>query len=275
MELADDHVFVTLFSKLMEEPQVQVQFTTQLDEEWRVTEAPIQLPTRLTRHGLSEVVNHLLEGRPNRPFDFLLQGELLRGPLSKSLTRLRLSGEEAITLEYVELLPAPEPERSCPHPDWITAVACSESGHVVTGCYDNASYVWSASGERIAELRAHTAPVKGVAWLAAGQDGGARAVSASKDQTVRTWQVGSAGAARCEAVGSAHKGSVECVCSNPAGTFFSSGGWDGVLQVGRSSPLPRHMPSCLAAVSTSRLVPHVWLLLAAACATWARANVRV
>ena len=42
------------------EPQVQVRFTTKLEARFRVTEAPIQLPTRLTRHGLSVVINHLL-----------------------------------------------------------------------------------------------------------------------------------------------------------------------------------------------------------------------
>ena len=41
------------------EPQLSVRFTTQL-EALRVTDAPIQIPTRLTRAGLSEVVNHLL-----------------------------------------------------------------------------------------------------------------------------------------------------------------------------------------------------------------------
>ena len=48
------------------EAQVQVQFVTKLEDRWRVTEAPIQLPTRLTRFGLSEVVNHLLSASPPR-----------------------------------------------------------------------------------------------------------------------------------------------------------------------------------------------------------------
>ena len=75
-----------------------------------MTEAPIQLPVRLTRYGLSEVVNHLLGAAPPRPFDFLLQGELLRGSLGKAMQRLALSGEEAVTLEYIELLAPPQPQ---------------------------------------------------------------------------------------------------------------------------------------------------------------------
>ena len=52
------------------EAQTQVRFTTRLEPRLRVSEAPIQLPTRLTRYGLSEVVNHLLSP-PATPFDFV------------------------------------------------------------------------------------------------------------------------------------------------------------------------------------------------------------
>ena len=93
-----------------DEPSANVRFTTRLEPSLRVTEAPIQLPVRLTRYGLSEVVNHLLGAAPPRPFDFLLQGELLRGSLGKAMARLALSGEEAVTLEYIELLAPPQPQ---------------------------------------------------------------------------------------------------------------------------------------------------------------------
>lgn len=226
--------------------QCQVQFVTKLEEQWRITEAPIQLPTRLTRFGLSEVVNHLLNASPPRPFDFLLQGELLRGPLAKSLARLGLSGEAAVTLEYIELVPPPQPEHSCAHPDWITSVGPHpDAGHLLTGCYDHAAYVWDSTGKRIAELRGHMAPVKGVAWLSAAASGALRAVSVSKDHTVRTWQVES-GAVRCEAVGASHTGSVECVSSNPVASLFCSGSWDGSIQIwsaAEQQPAPAARPS--------------------------------
>ena len=111
------------------EPQVQARFTTNLDARWRVTDSPIQLPTRLTRDGLSEVVNHLLgDNHQPRPFDFLLNGELLRGSLAKGLVRHGLTGEAVITLEYVECIPPPQPERACAHKDWISALAAHPSG---------------------------------------------------------------------------------------------------------------------------------------------------
>ncbi|KAL1526888.1 hypothetical protein AB1Y20_015579 [Prymnesium parvum] len=208
------------------EPQVQVQFVTQLEERWRVTEAPIQLPTRLTRFGLSEVVNHLLNAPTPRPFDFLLQGELLRGPLSKSLARLGLSGEAAVVLEYIELVPPPQPLLACPHADWVSALAAHpDGGHLLSGCYDHAAYVWDAALQSQAELRAHRAPVKAVGWLPPAAGGALRALTASKDHTVRTWQV-DRGGVRCEAVGSSHTAAVESLSTNPAGSRFCSGGWD-------------------------------------------------
>ena len=42
-----------------------------------------------------------------RPFDFLLNGELVRGTLAKGLERHGLSGEAVALLEYVECVPPP------------------------------------------------------------------------------------------------------------------------------------------------------------------------
>jgi ribosome biogenesis protein YTM1 len=46
------------------EPHVAVRFITQLEARWQVSDTPLDLPTRLSRYGLSEVVNHLLGMSP-------------------------------------------------------------------------------------------------------------------------------------------------------------------------------------------------------------------
>lgn len=68
-------------------PPSQISFTTQLEDELRVSSAPLVVPARLSRQGLSEVVNHLLGVSKPRPFDFLVVGTLLRSSLSKALSR--------------------------------------------------------------------------------------------------------------------------------------------------------------------------------------------
>ena len=116
-----------------DEQQVAVRLTTRLEAPWRVTEAPIQLPTRLTRFGLSEVVNHLLQGQPTRPFDFVLNGELLRGSLAKAMVKHGLSGEEVVVIEYIQLLAPPKPEQHAPNPDWVASIAVLHSSGYSSG----------------------------------------------------------------------------------------------------------------------------------------------
>ncbi len=84
-------------------------FETSLPDEFKVTTTPFAVPARLSRLGLSEIINHLLElskvvyinmsfgaGRlckkiyfislwQPRPFDFLIGGELIRCSLSNFL----------------------------------------------------------------------------------------------------------------------------------------------------------------------------------------------
>ena len=234
----------TTMSGSATEPQVQVRFTTKLEARFRVTEAPIQLPTRLTRHGLSEVINHLLNAEKPAAFDFVTEdGSLLRGSLAKYLTVKSLSGESVIALEYIELMAPPEEQSGAAHDDWVAAVASrsedagGDAGDAVllSGCYNNSAYVRDAAGAELAELSGHTGAVKGVAWLPGGGDGvGAmRAVSASKDRTLRVWTVerGAAWSATCEAVCSGHTDSVEAVAASPAGGAVCSAGWDGTLKL--------------------------------------------
>ena len=225
----------------VKEPQVQVRFITKLEERLRVTEAPIELPTRLTRAGLSEVINHLLGNTSPRPFDFLLNNELLRGSLAKGLVRYGISGESVVTLEYIECIPPPQPECMHAHKDWIAALAAHPSGGklLLSACYDHAAYVWGSSGDQAAALVGHTGPVKGVAWLANDNSSGSlRAATASKDHTVRTWRLtptssagGSAMSATCEAVLAGHDNSVEALVANPSGDQLLSGAWNGTIHL--------------------------------------------
>lgn len=43
-----------------ENTQVMCRFVTRMSEQFRITPTPIAVPAKLTRYGLSEVVNHLL-----------------------------------------------------------------------------------------------------------------------------------------------------------------------------------------------------------------------
>ena len=128
-----------------EEQSVEVRFVTRLGKEFQVTDEPFSVPARLTRHGLSEIVNHLLGRVPDAsadeedegemadeeekkklrpiPFDFLISGEFLRTSLRKHLTTRGVAvGEGIVTLEYTLALSKPDSKPPYPHGDWIDAL---------------------------------------------------------------------------------------------------------------------------------------------------------
>ena len=69
-----------------EEVQISCKFVTRLPEQYRIAPTPIAVPGKLTRYGLSEVINHLLNAEKPTAFDFVTEdGSLLRGSLAKYL----------------------------------------------------------------------------------------------------------------------------------------------------------------------------------------------
>lgn len=44
-----------------EETQITCKFVTRLPEKYRISPTPFAVPGKLTRYGLSEVINHLLD----------------------------------------------------------------------------------------------------------------------------------------------------------------------------------------------------------------------
>lgn len=101
-----------------------------------------------------------------RPFDFLLDGQLLRGSLAKAIVERGLSGEVTITLEYIELLAPPEPRNQSLHPDWVSSVSvraatdAASSAPLLSGCYDGCLYLYDRNGVQQAVLGAGEDPTK-------------------------------------------------------------------------------------------------------------------
>ncbi|RRT44370.1 hypothetical protein B296_00030312 [Ensete ventricosum] len=97
--------------------RVRVRFTTKLGPPLRVPSAPLAVPSNLTRMGLSEIVNLLLENgtsaeHETQPFDFLIDGELIRLPL-----------EEFLLAKGISAAVAPRKQQDpCLHDDWVSSV---------------------------------------------------------------------------------------------------------------------------------------------------------
>lgn len=187
----------------MSEQQVKVRFfTKEEDESLHLSDAPLFIPVSLKRYGLSEVVNHLLakdnEDQTPVPFDFLIDGKLLRTSISEYLSRNDLSTETFLQVEYTRAVLPPSFLASFNDEDWISsidtinnsspAIAAVQGSHlagpqILAGSYDGVVRTYNLSGRVEKQYVGHSAPVRAVKWVFAH-----RIVSAGNDRQIRLWK---------------------------------------------------------------------------------------
>lgn len=189
--------------------QIKIRFTTnEEDESLKVEGTPLFVPISLKRFGLSEIVNHLLgnyktdqeeeeEERKPIPFNFLINGELLRTSIEDYLVRNGLSSEAFLTIEYTRAILPPSFQASFNNEDWIssidsinktsTAVIDSQltitDPKILSGSYDGVVRTYNMSGKVEKQYVGHSAPIKSVKWISP-----TRIVSCGNDKQVRLWK---------------------------------------------------------------------------------------
>ncbi|KAG2450685.1 hypothetical protein HYH02_004524 [Chlamydomonas schloesseri] len=232
---------------MAEETQVLVKFVTKLPAHLRVPETPVAVPSDLKRYGLSQIINHLLALDPPRPFDFLIDGELVRKSLEQHLLAHNLSAESTLEVEYVPAVVPPQQKNSTPHDDWVSSVDGSRcapasssggapSGVVVSGSYDGLLRLWNGDLEAVASVSAHAGGVNCARFLPKSQ--GDLLLTSGKDRLVKMWRLespedGSEAGPSCRLVATyrGHEDGVEAVAASPSGRRIASCGWDGKLLV--------------------------------------------
>nr|AIF73520.1 WD40 protein [Volvox ferrisii] len=237
---------------MAEETQVLVKFITKLPAHLKVPETPVAVPASLKRYGLSQIINHLLALDPPRPFDFLVDSELLRRSLEQHIMAHNLSAESTLEVEYVPAVVPPQQKSASPHDDWVSSVdasRCSPSpspsgptGVILSGSYDGLLRVWNGDLHCTSATPAHEGGVNCVRYLPPSQ--GNLLLTCGKDLTVKLWKLEDPPAAgpgpgsaphphppRLLATYRAHSDAVEAVAVSPGGTRMASCGWDGRLMV--------------------------------------------
>ncbi|KAH9676743.1 Ribosome biogenesis protein WDR12-like [Citrus sinensis] len=173
--------------------RVQVRFKTKLKPPQKVPSNSIAIPSNLTRFGLSSVVNNLLQAvNPewkSEPFDFLVNGELVRMSLEQFLLAKGISAEKVLEIEYIKAVAPQKEEEPSLHDDWVSAVDGSNPGFILTGCYDNLGRVWKAGGVCTHILEGHCGAVSSVNIIKSDGLKYVTVATASKDQTLRLWKV--------------------------------------------------------------------------------------
>ena len=92
------------------------------------------IPAAWRRYQLSELINKVLKqdsehgGRPV-PFDFVVEGEVLRGSLDAWVKANRGGDEESvINVEYMESVLPPKEEARFEQEDWVSGLSLARSG---------------------------------------------------------------------------------------------------------------------------------------------------
>ncbi|KAJ2448410.1 ribosome biogenesis protein ytm1 [Coemansia sp. RSA 2424] len=213
----------------LNDAQVQIRLVAK-QLKYAVPDAPIVVPQQLQRYGLSEIVNHLLGNEKPVPFDFMADGQFLRGTLSTYLKEKSLSAENILTLEYIESMLPPTEIASYSHDDWISSVSAASADRFVVGSYDGVVRVWNAQSECEDELRAHESAVK---CVVAVKDSSKRSrvelLSGSQDRTAVAWGT-KGGQRKALYAARGHTDSIDAVAINPSSTHFVTASADSTLR---------------------------------------------
>ena len=128
-------------------------------ERYQMGTSAIAVPTRFSRFELSKLVNEALELEKPIPFDFIIDGVLLRVSLSEYISSHGLSLESTLVLEYVPIIGKPEEKSSEDLPDWIGGLSCIKN-YYVAGCYDGSVHIYNSEDSLLASAIAHKKPIK-------------------------------------------------------------------------------------------------------------------
>lgn len=175
--------------------QIKVKFFTRdEDESLHCSSNPIYIPVSLKRFGLSEIVNHLLETETPVPFEFLIDGTILKTDIQDYLIKNGLSTEAFLTLEYTRAVLPPKFLSSFNNDDWISSIdsigSMELNGNVtapkiLTGSYDGIVRIYNQSGKVETQLSGHSQPVKAVKFINPN-----RFVTGGMDRSIRLWRAG-------------------------------------------------------------------------------------
>ncbi|KXS11944.1 WD40 repeat-like protein, partial [Gonapodya prolifera JEL478] len=232
-----------------EAPKVQVRLTTNISSaSLRIpSSTPILLlPSSLGRFGLSEVINHLLSLPAPTPFDFLINGRLLRTSIKEFSEEKGLSLEAVLEVEYILSSQPPALAASLPQDDWISDVAVTSFvPYILTTSYEGLARVLNRAGKEIATLgeivktsAGRRKPLRAAAWVdgtfVIGESGMREdtvfGLVGSDDGVVTMWEIspGNGMAYPLYASGE-HMAGVTDLAVSPSGRHFASSSTDGKI----------------------------------------------
>ncbi|KAK9125205.1 hypothetical protein Scep_014051 [Stephania cephalantha] len=179
-----------------------------------------------------------------RPFDFLVDDELIRMSLEDFLLAKGISAEKILEIEYIKAVAPRKQEPPCLHDDWVSAISGANSSLIMTGSYDGFSRMWKTGGLCTHILEGHTGAITSVCMVnPKGLESSSSlcVATASKDRTLRLWKfdsevpIGHPAKVRAYKTLKGHKSSVQSIAAHPSGAMVCSGSWDSTINLWRTN----------------------------------------
>lgn len=204
---------------------------------------PYMVPVNWRRSQLSTLVNKVLQTADNEratvPFDFIVDGELLRTSLDEYLAQHGRSSEETLELEYIRSTLPPSFKDAAKQDDWVAGLDARHPSLTLAASYDGNVRIWNT--EALADEPATYAPAyaHGSASLTSAQwlEPGTSVVTGAMDGTVAVWRRPGTDAQMHQVLQAAelrhHVGPVTNVDVAPEGSPATvlSAGWDGSIAI--------------------------------------------
>ena len=219
-------------------------------ERFQMGTSSIAVPARFSRYELSKLVNEALELEKPIPFDFVINGTLLRVSLTEYISSHGLSLESTLELEYIPIIGKPEEKSNEDLPDWVGGLACNQE-YYVAGCYDGSLHMFGNEDQPITTLNAHTKPIKSVDVQKFNN--ATYIASTSLDNSMRLFRLEN-DALQSVGVCSGHDSHVMSCKIHAANGLVASGAWNGSILVWDLSSLsPEKEPEPVHTLSESML----------------------
>jgi len=198
------------------------------------------IPSSWARYHLSQLINKVLELSTPVPFDFLINGQVLRGSLAQWCTEKGVTAEESLEIEYVESMLPPQHVSSIEQDDWVSSVSCRIPSRLITASYDGTLKVHSTSKTLLRSVAVHAAPITSACIVGSASASTSNAEScliatASHDMTAALTQLsleeGSGKESRTVATLHLHTAPVSSIASDPSGSTVITASWDHLLGI--------------------------------------------
>ena len=204
---------------------------------------PYMVPVNWRRSQLSTLVNKVLQTadqqRETVPFDFIVDGELLRTSLDEYLAQHARSTEEGIELEYIRTTLPPSFRDAAKQDDWIASIDARHPSLVLEASYDGNVRVLDAHNLSVSpatyapSYAQRPTSLTSAQWLTPGES----VVTGAMDGTVAVWRRPGANAQTYQVMRAAellhHSGPITNIDVAPEGSPATvlSAGWDGSIAI--------------------------------------------